>query len=399
MTVALDPLGHVTAPNGFIAGATYAGIKTYGEGKLDVALLSSERPCTVAATFTRNVLHAAAIDVDRAKLAAGQARAVVVNAGVANASTGTRGIDDAYAFARMAGVRLAVPETEVLVCSTGVIGHFLPMEKLSAGVAAIAPHPGGGADFAQAIMTTDTRPKHGAAKFGPYTLGGCCKGSGMIHPNMATMLAFLTTDAPVEQAFLQQALSAAVDRSFNLVSVDGDTSPSDTALLFANGAAGGEPITASSPLAGEFQEALDALCTHLAKEIARDGEGATRLVEFVVTGAATTAEAASLVRLLSTSYLLKSAIHGADPNWGRVTAVIGRSGLTVNEPAVTVDICGVRVFEGERPCPFDAAELSAALRMPEVSIAVDLGAGARSATGWGCDLSAQYVAINADYHT
>ena len=399
MTAELDPAGHSTSPRGFIAGATYAGIKTYGEGKLDLAVLASERPCTVAATFTKNVLHSASVDINRAKLAAGPARAVVVNAGVANSSTGKRGMDDGLRMAALAGAALGIPAEEVLVCNTGVIGHYLPMDKIETGIAAIRTDAVGGGPFSRAIMTTDTRPKHASVRFGPYTLGGCCKGSGMIHPNMATMLAFLTTDAPVDPAFLQQVLSEAVDRSFNLVSVDGDTSPSDTVLLFANGAAGGDPISESSPLAGEFREALETLCTCLAKEIARDGEGATRLVEFRVTGAATVDEARAMVRLLSTSYLLKSAIHGGDPNWGRVTAVIGRSGLTVNEPGVTVGICGIRVFENERPTDFDPARLSAAMKADTVAIEVGLGAGSGEATGWGCDLTAEYVSINADYHT
>lgn len=399
MTAELDPTGNATTPRGFVAGATYAGVKTYGEGKLDLGILASQFPCSVAATYTRNVLHSASVDINRAKLAAAPARAVVVNAGVANSSTGQRGIEDGIRMTELVAEKLGLDTGEVLVCSTGVIGHYLPMDKLSAGIAAIRLDGNGGEPFSRAIMTTDTRPKHGAVRFGRYTLGGCCKGSGMIHPNMATMLAFLTTDAPVEQAFLQRALSECVDRSFNLVSVDGDTSPSDTVLLFANGAAGGDPIDEHSELAGEFIAALDTLCTFLAKEIARDGEGATKLVEFRVVGAATVDEARALVRLLSTSYLLKSAIHGADPNWGRIAAVIGRSGLTVNEPGVTIAICGTRVFENERPTEFDPDRLSAAMRGDTVVIEVDLGAGAGEATGWGCDLSAEYVAINADYHT
>ncbi len=399
MTAEVDPSGHATTPRGFVAGATYAGVKTFGQGKLDVGILASQFPCTVAATYTKNVLHSASVDINRAKLAASPARAVVVNAGVANSSTGQRGIDDGLRMTALVAEKLGLDASEVLVCSTGVIGHYLPMEKLDAGIAAIRLDGNGGEPFSRAIMTTDTRPKHGAVRFGPYTLGGCCKGSGMIHPNMATMLAFLTSDAPVEQGFLQRALSEVVDRTFNLVSVDGDTSPSDTVLLFANGAAGGEPIDEQSELADEFVEALDALCTHLAKEIARDGEGATRLVEFGVRGAATVDEARALVRLLSTSYLLKSAIHGADPNWGRIAAVIGRSGLTVNEPGVTIAICGTRVFENERPTEFEPDRLSAAMRGDTVVIEVDLGSGGGEATGWGCDLSADYVSINADYHT
>ena len=395
----LDPSGHSTTPKGFFAGSTYAGVKTYGEGKLDLGILISELPCATAATYTKNVLHSASVDINRAKLAAGAARGVVVNSGVANSSTGQRGIEDGYQLAAWAAERAGVSAEEVLVCSTGVIGHFLPMEKLEAGVAKVEPIPAGGGEFARAIMTTDTRPKHGAVRFGQYTLGGCCKGSGMIHPNMATMLAFLTTDAPIEQGFLQASLSEAVERSFNLVSIDGDTSPSDTVLLFANGAAGGETIAAGSPSAGEFVVALEALCIHLSKEIARDGEGATRLIEFNVTGGATVAEARAMVRLLSTSYLLKSAVHGADPNWGRVTAVIGRSELAVNEPAVQISICGTRVFEDERPTEFDPLALSEAMKADTVSIDVNLGAGDGAATGWGCDLTAEYVSINADYHT
>jgi glutamate N-acetyltransferase/amino-acid N-acetyltransferase len=395
----VDPTGDSTSPRGFVAGSTFAGVKTYGEGKLDLGVLYSDRPCTTAATYTQNVLHSASVDVNREKLAAGPARGVVVNSGVANSSTGERGLSDGRTLAAWAAAKAGIDPGEMLVCSTGVIGHYLPMDKLEVGVTKLNATAEGGGGFARAIMTTDTRAKHGSVKFGNYTLGGCCKGSGMIHPNMATMLAFLTTDAPVEQGFLQAALSEAVERSFNLVSVDGDTSPSDTVLLFANGAAGGAEIGKSSPLSGEFRAALEALCVYLAKEIARDGEGATRLIEFRVTGGATVAEARAMVRLLSTSYLLKSAVHGADPNWGRVTAVIGRSGLTVNEPGVAISIAGIRVFENERPTEFDAAALSEAMKADTVVIEVDLGAGDGGATGWGCDLTAEYVSINADYHT
>lgn len=399
MALTIDTTGSSTSPEGFTAGAVYAGIKTYGDDRLDLAILASDRPCTVAGTFTQNLLHSPSVDVNRDHLRKGHPRAVVVNAGCANSSTGQRGLEDAEQVAAWAGGRFGLEMTDVLVCSTGVIGHFLPMEKMRAGIETIELSPLSGHAFARAIMTTDTRPKHASVRFGPYTLGGCTKGSGMIHPNMATMLAFLTTDAPVEQAFLQQTLSAAVGRSFNLLSIDGDTSPSDTALLFANGAGGGETITAGSPLGPLFAEAVDALCIYLAKEMARDGEGATKLIECEVTGGASESDARALVRLLTTSYLLKSAVHGADPNWGRIAAVVGRSGLKVNEPAVTIDLCGVRVFESELPTGFDAESLSQKMTGDTVTIAVDLGAGSSRATGWGCDLSADYVSINADYHT
>jgi glutamate N-acetyltransferase/amino-acid N-acetyltransferase len=221
----------------------------------------------------------------------------------------------------------------------------------------------------------------------------------MIHPNMATMLAFMTTDAPVEAGFLQRCLSESVERSFNLVSIDGDTSPSDTAIVLANGAAGGPPITAGDSRAEGFAEALDALCIHLAREIARDAEGATRIMEIAVTGAASEEEARHVVRLISTSYLVKSAVHGADPNWGRIVTVLGRSGVTFDESQVTVQLCGNTIFANGAPADFDAVGVSYAMQGDTVPIAVDLGAGLASATGWGCDLSPEYVHINADYTT
>lgn len=395
----IDSTGTVTTPRGFRAGGTYAGIKTFGEGKLDLGLLVSDVPCTAAAVYTTSRFRAPAIEVDREHLADGRAQAVAVNSGVANAGTGERGLADARRFAELAAVRLGIDPRDVLICSTGVIGEFLPLEKIEAALPSIELSPLGGLAFARAIMTTDTRPKHGAVRVGPYTIGGCAKGAGMIHPNLATMLAFLTTDAPVERGFLERSLRAAVDRSFNLVSVDGDTSPSDTVIVLANGVAGGDPLTEGHPLGAEFAQALQALCVHLAKAIARDGEGATKLIEFTVCGAADEDDARRLVRLLSTSYLLKSAVHGADPNWGRIVAVVGRSGARYEESAVRVSVCGTEVFAGGRPTECDLARVAEAMRGPEVTIVVDLGAGQATATGWGCDLSAEYVAINADYHT
>lgn len=397
--VQVDTKGTATSPQGFRAGATYSGIKTYGDDPLDLGMLVSDVPCTAAGVFTRNRLRSAPVDVNIGKLTDGMARGVVVNSGVANASTGERGIADALQMAAWAAERAGVEEGQMLVCSTGVIGHFLPMEKIKAGIAAIELDRLGGHNFARAIMTTDTRPKHATVRVGPYTLGGCVKGAGMIHPNMATMLAFLTTDAPLDLAFLRRELRLAADRSFNLVSVDGDTSPSDTMLLFANGAAGGEPIDNASAMAGAFVEALNELCTHLAKEIARDAEGATRLMTITVRGAATDDDARRLVRAISTSYLVKTAVHGADPNWGRIVSVVGRSDVAYDEPNVRVSICGTPVFERLRPTNFDEADLSARMRGNEVTIEVDLGAGEAFATGWGCDLSAEYVSINADYTT
>ncbi|MDZ7727410.1 MAG: bifunctional ornithine acetyltransferase/N-acetylglutamate synthase [Dehalococcoidia bacterium] len=290
----LDTNGSATSPRGFHAGAVYAGMKSYGEGKLDLGILRSDAPCETAAVFTRSRLHSACVDINREHLRDGRAQAVVCNAGVANSSTGERGLDDARRVAGWVGARFNIPQDDVVVCSTGVIGEYLPMDRMEEGVHAVELLEDGGPEFSRAIMTTDLRPKHAAVRFGDYTLGGCAKGSGMIHPNMATMLAFLTTDAPVEREFLQRSLSEAVDRSFNLVSVDGDTSPSDTVTIMANGAAGGETVDETSPLAGQFREALDALCQYLAREIARDGEGATKVIEARVTGAASDDDARAL---------------------------------------------------------------------------------------------------------
>ena len=399
MTVEIDPTGSATSPAGYRAGAAFAGIKTYGAGKLDLGILISDHPATAAGVFTVTRLHGAAIDVDRERLANGQGRAVVVNSGNANDSTGERGVRDAYRMAELAAAKVGIPAEAMFVCHTGVIGHYLPMDKIEAGIEAVELSGDGGFDFARAIMTTDLVPKHCSVRFGPYTLGGCAKGSGMIHPNMATMLAYLTTDAPFDQETLQAALSESTDRSFNLITVDGDTSPSDTVLLFANGAAGGETIAPGAEHYDAFREALDAVCIHLAKAIARDGEGATRLIEITVSGAATDADARALVREIGTSPLVKTAVHGADPNWGRIVGVIGRSQAEIVEEAVTVTVCGHRLFERTVPIPYDEATVSRAMSGEEVTIEVDLGAGEAGATGWTCDLTAEYIRINADYTT
>ena len=399
MITAFDPTGSVTSPAGFRAGAAYAGIKTYGEGKLDLGILLSDHPATAAGVFTVTRLHGAAIDIDRERLAGGQGRAVVVNSGVANDSTGERGVRDAYRMAELAAEKVGIPAEAMFVCHTGVIGHYLPMDKIAAGIEAVQLTDDAGPEFARAIMTTDLVPKHCSVRFGPYTLGGCAKGSGMIHPNMATMLAYLTTDAPIGQDTLQVSLTEAVNRSFNLITVDGDTSPSDTVILLANGAAGGDPIAPGSEHEDAFREALDTVCIYLAKAIARDGEGATRLIEVTVSGAATEADARRLVRDIGTSPLVKTAVHGADPNWGRIVGVIGRSEVEIVEEDVSVTVCGHRLFERTEPIPYDEAEVSRAMSGDEVSIAVYLGAGGGTATGWTCDLTAEYIRINADYTT
>jgi glutamate N-acetyltransferase / amino-acid N-acetyltransferase len=396
----VDPNGTVTDTPGWRAGATYAGIKTPGPGKLDLGVLACDHRCVVAGTFTQNRFRSAAVEANLGHMADGRARAVVVNSGCANSGTGSQGLLDAERMAQLVAARFGFASADVLVGSTGVIGQFLPMEKVESGIGQINLDADGGDAFSRAITTTDTRTKHGSVRFGDYVLAGCCKGAAMIHPNMATMLAYLTTDAPVEPGFLKTELRAAVDGSFNLVAIDNDTSPSDTVLLFAREpAASGDTISARSPLAPAFREALNAMCTHLAREIARDGEGSTRMIEATVTSAASVADARSLARSLTTSYLLKSAIHGADPNWGRISAIIGRSDAVFEEDDVTIDLCGIRVFERSRPTEFDPAAVSAAMKGDEVPIVVHLGAGTARATAWGCDLTPEYVHLNADYTT
>jgi len=399
VTAEVDPSGSATSPAGFKAAATYCGIKEAGDGVLDLGVLVSDVRCTAAAVFTKNRLNSAPIDLDRAKLVDGRAQAIILTSGIANSSTGQRGVDDAEQMAAWAAERTGIASADVLVSSTGVIGHFLEMDKLEAGMGSLKPSADGGVAFARSMMTTDTVPKHGSIRFGDYTLGGCAKGSGMIHPNMATMLAYLTTDAPVDAAFLRDELRLAVDLSFNMLSIDGDTSPSDTVVLMANGVAGGETINASANAADEFRAALQVLCTYLAREMTRDAEGATRLITINVTGAAEETEARQLVREISTSYLVKTAVNGADPNWGRIVAVVGRSAVAIVEESVHVDICGTRVFANREPAAFNETVLSDAMRSDEVVIDVHLGAGDAAATGWGCDLTAEYVHINADYHT
>ena len=401
-TISITTLaGGATAPAGFWAGGVSCGVR--GSGVRDLGLLFSERPCGAAAVFTRNAFKGAPLGVTREAVEAGGLRAVVVNSGNANAATGARGVEDAYAMQGAAGEALGVEAGRVAVASTGVIGEHLPMEEIRAG---IGDAPGklstDGTPFAEAIMTTDTRTKEAAVlvEVGEksVTVGGTAKGSGMIHPNMGTMLAFLTTDAAVEPGCLRETLSRATDRSFNRVTVDGDTSPSDMALLLANGAAGNEPLTTESSDYPAFAGAVEAVAQMLAKELARDGEGATRLVEVVVEGAESEEVAAALAKSVVGSSLVKAAVFGEDANWGRVLTAMGYAGVPFDPDGLELWFGPVKVFEGA-PVPHETAEANAALASGEVSITARLGAGGASATAWGCDLSYEYVRINGSYRT
>jgi glutamate N-acetyltransferase/amino-acid N-acetyltransferase len=322
-----------------------------------------------------------------------------MNSGCANACTGRQGIKDAVAMAMLAAQQVGVAAESVLVASTGVIGTFLPMDRIEAGVKKITPSLEGGHDIARAIMTTDTVPKEVAVKAGGFTIGGMAKGAGMIHPELATLLGFLTTDAGVEPGFLRRALRNAVDISFNMLSVDGDNSTNDTVLLMANGMAGGQLIKKSSRQAGVFQQALNKVCVYLARAIARDAEGATRLIEVNVCGAVNIKDARRAARTIVGSALVKAAVHGSDPNWGRVLAAAGRSGAALDDSKLELYIGSTRLVQEGAPVPFEKKEVVGHLDGKEVFIKLDLHLGDAEATAWGCDLSEEYVKINAEYTT
>jgi len=393
--------GTVTSPVGFLAGATCAGLKKTGAA--DLGILYSETPCSAAGMFTASRIKAAPVAVTRKRLPSETVRAVVVNSGCANASVGEPGLKDAIRMAELAADKVGIPVESVLVASTGVIGRRLPLELIEAGIGQISISRDGGHELARAIMTTDTMPKEAAVTVrdedNRFTIGGIAKGSGMIHPDLATLLCFLATDAAVTIDFLERALKNAVAVSFNMVSIDGDTSPNDMALIMANGRAGNEPIAEGSSLAGGFQEALSRLCTYLAKGIARDGEGATKLIAVTVSGALSTGEAKLAARTIAGSPLVKAAVHGSDPNWGRVIAALGRSGAEVVESKIDLYIGDTCLVKAGQPLSFDDQEVIRVLSSDQVPISLALNLGTASATAWGCDLSEEYVTINSDYTT
>jgi len=397
------PGGTVTSPEGFFAGAVSAGINKQAAGKLDLAVLFSETPCVVVGMFTTNKLKSAPVRLTRQRLEGGKAGAVVVNSGCANAFTGEHGLVDAAEVASLVAEDIGINPEDVLVASTGVIGVPLPMKRIRPAVEQIIMSRDGGHDLAKAMMTTDTVPKETAVsvKVGDsqFTVGGAAKGSGMIHPDMATLLCFLTTDALVERSFLGEALKRAVDLSFNMISVDGDTSPSDTALILANGMAGGEPITVESPQADAFQQALEQVCVYLARLIAADGEGATKFIEVVINGAANLSQARRAARAVVSSALVKAAVHGADPNWGRVVAAVGRSGADMDEAKIDLFIGDIQVVRAGRALNSGKRVVNKLLKDKEINLRVDLNLGEGNATAWGCDLSEEYVAINSEYMT
>jgi glutamate N-acetyltransferase / amino-acid N-acetyltransferase len=394
--------GGVAAAAGFMAAGGVCGVRD--AGRRDLGLLFTELPCETAAVFTRNAIKGAPLVVTREAVETGGVRAVVANSGNANAATGERGIEDARTMQALAADALGIEASEVAVASTGVIGVHLPMDRISSGISAASGELGeGGEGFAESILTTDTCAKEAAVRVEiggrTITVWGAAKGSGMIHPNMGTMLAFLATDAAVEKDCLKETLSRVTDRTFNRVTVDGDTSPSDMALLMANGAAGNEPLTFDSPDYSIFAEAVEDVAQTLAREIARDGEGATRLVEVAVEGAESEESAAALAKNVVGSNLVKTAVFGEDANWGRVLTAMGYSGEAFDPDGVELWFGPIKVFSGGEPVPHEEAEANATLAAGEVKITVRLSEGDASATAWGCDLSYEYVRINGSYRT
>ena len=395
--------GGVSAPAGFRSAGVACGIKK--TGALDLALIASDGPASGAAVFTTNKAQAAPVLVSKARLHAsgGRSQVVVINSGCANACTGPEGLATAESMADAAARACGVEASRVLVASTGVIGVTLDRERIASGIAAAkaALASDGGANAARAIMTTDPFPKEVAVEIttdaGAFRIGGIAKGSGMIEPLMATMLGVVTTDAAVEPHVLQRALAAVTDVTFNAITVDGECSTNDCVFAIANGASG---VSLGEKDFAVLVEALRLVCEPLAIGIVRGGEGATKLVTVEVTGAATDVEAKRAARAIANSPLVKTAVHGADPNWGRLVAVAGRAGVDFNLDRARVRIGDVELFAGGRPFDERSAEASSHLQQRDVSLRVDLGtAGNGRARMWTCDLSADYVKINAEYRT
>ena len=396
--------GTITIAHGFTAGGTYAGIKTYSEDKMDIGMLVSDRPCAAAGVFTTSSIVSPTVTANRETLAAGHLlRGLVVNSGIANAGVGEQGYIDAKGMAALGAEAVGVKPEEMLVFSTGIIGVELPMTLIKTGVGQIALSGQGGNDLARAMMTTDTHPKEVGVTVDiggtEVRIGGVAKGSGMIHPNMATMLSFVATDAAVDQDFLRSVLPEVADFSLNMLTVDGDSSTNDSLVVLANGAAGNAPITAGTPEAEAFKAGLLEVCVQLTRLLARDGEGATHLLVVEVVNAANSEDARTAARTICSSLLVKSAVYGADPNWGRLLAALGRSQAQAVESKIDLYINGVCIMEAGRPVPFHRDAVVALMRGDEVTFRIDLNLGEAQATAWGCDLTEEYVVINSAYTT
>ena len=404
--------GGITAAKGFEAAGIEVGIKEKHSGKKDMAMIFSKTPCKVAGTFTTNRVKAAPVKWDREVVNSGNdAHVVVINSGIANACTGKEGYDYCSQIAEKAAETLKVPAESVLVASTGVIGMQLPMDKINKGIGILSENLGESKDYAnlaaEAIMTTDTHSKQIAVEVDiagkKVTIGGMCKGSGMIHINMCTMLGFISTDCNISKKMIQKALSETVQDTFNMVSVDGDTSTNDTVLLLANGQAGNAEITEENDDYFKFKEALVYVATYLSKQIAGDGEGATALFEVKVINAASKAQAVTLSKSIVTSSLTKAAIYGHDANWGRILCAMGYSGADFDPDKVDIYFESkagkIKIVEDGTATDYSEEEATKILSEPEVTAIADIKQGAMEATAWGCDLTYDYVKINADYRS
>ena len=403
----------VTFARGFRAGTAACGIKAFTAGasaiprdqRDDLCVIHSAYPCDTGGVFTTNKVKSASVVIDQLHLQRNRVQALTINSGNANACTGAQGFRDALLMAKLSADRLDLDPDQVLVGSTGVIGRYLPMDAIKSGIGEACGKlsPDSGEAAARAIMTTDTVPKTAQAELivggVSVRVGGMCKGSGMIHPNMATMLAFVTTDAAVEPGLVGTLVRSIADRSFNQVTVDGDSSTNDSFLILANGAAGNEPIRSGSSEADALREAIEAVSRELSRSIARDGEGATKLVTVRVLDAASDDDARTAARTVASSSLVKTAVHGGDPNWGRIVCALGYSGAELALDRLHLTIGGLVVFERGAGVDVDLAAVRKAFEQPEIEIVATLGLGDGNAEAWGCDLSEEYVRINADYTT
>jgi len=404
LPIASIPDGTLTSARGFSAGGVFAGIKTPGADKLDIGMLVSDQPCTVAGTFSQNSVISPTVTVTRERIGPDKrVRAIVANSGCANTAVGDQGLIDAREMTDLAAARLGVTAEETLVASTGVIGVEIPMALMREYIPQVEVSENGGNEYARAILTTDKRTKEIAVWFEVggviHIVGGVSKGSGMIHPNMATMLAFTTTDANVDPAFLQETLSAAVKLTFNQIDVDGDQSTNDTVLLLANGAAGGPVISGGDEASRAFAEAVLRVCRHLAIEIARDGEGATKLIEVTVEGAHSDDDALAASRECASSLLVKTAVYGRDPNWGRIFMAVGKSQIPLDESKIDVFVNDIQIVADGRAIAYNVQSVVMALGDAEVRLRVGLNVGDGYGQAWGCDLTEEYVVFNSAYTT
>ena len=394
--------GTITSPKGFLASGIFVGLK---RARKDIALIKSLEPAVVAGLFTTNKVPAHCVVFNRQQIKTGKARALVVNSGNANCCTGDQGWRDTLDMAQETAAVLDLDVSEVLVLSTGVIGELMPMDKVLKGItmAVEGLSDEGGLDAAQAIMTTDTVPKHFSVTFDldgvPCTIGAIAKGSGMINPNLATMFCIFTTDVAIEQPLLNEAFRYAMNDTFNMLTVDGEMSTNDTVLIFANGAAGNAKISEKNAHYDLFTEALKAVATQATKAIAKDGEGATKVVTVTVTGAANDNDAVLAAKAIANSMLVKTAIFGRDPNWGRVVQSAGASGALVDPDKFLVEFAGVKVAQDGGTQPFDREVMAEMLEKNDIQVRIDLGVGNASATVFTCDLTYDYIKINAEYHT